>query len=56
MTAYMPVQPDGSWWVAGCGATPQEAFYSTQALNGCITWEECERIGWKVIAVKISAL
>lgn len=54
MTAYMPVTPDGEWWVSGCGATPQEAFYSVQAREGCITWPECEQIGWTVIAVKIT--
>lgn len=56
MTAYMPVQPNGEWWVAGCGSSPQEAFGSVSAREGCIPWPECERLGWKVIAVKITAI
>jgi hypothetical protein len=56
MTAYMPVEPDGGWWVSGCSASPQEAFYAIQAREGCIEWAECEAMGWKVIAVKITAL
>jgi hypothetical protein len=55
-TAYMPIQPDGEWWIAGCDAEPQDAFFAIQAREGCISWEECAKLGWKVIAVKITAL
>lgn len=56
ITAYMPVQPSGEWWVAGCGASPQEAFGSVLAREGCIPWAECEAMGWKVVAVKITLI
>jgi hypothetical protein len=56
MTAYMPVRPNGSWWIAGCGDSPPEAFGAVSALEGCIPWEECEQLGWKIIAVKITAI
>ncbi len=55
MNAYMPVQPDGAWWVSGCDDNPQSTMFNIQAREGCIDWAECEKIGWKVIAVTIRA-
>lgn len=56
MTAYMPIRPSGTWWVGGCGESPQQAFSAVEAYEGCISWAECEAMGWKVVAVKIELI
>jgi len=53
-SAYMPVKPNGDWWIAGCDETPSETFHTVEAREGCVTWKECEAAGWKVVHVYIS--
>lgn len=55
-TAYMPVRPDGDWWVAGCDSTPAAASAAICAHEGLVSWDEIEASGWSIVAVKIRLL
>lgn len=54
LSAYMPIKPNGTWWVAGCDETPADAMGAVSAREGCISWEACQEIGWRIVLVRIT--
>lgn len=52
--AYMPVKPDGDWWIGGCDKTLPAAQSAVSSLEGCVAWQECYEIGWRIVLVQIT--
>lgn len=55
---YAPIRPNGEMWADGISDQPQSVFSNVCAWEGFPKggWEECDKIGWKVIAVKVTPL